>query len=77
MNNNFHELILKRRARGRAQTASMGAHVSWGAKGGRERLGGADGGREHGGASAVGRVGARGVMGRVGGGRARPWGAHA
>jgi hypothetical protein len=40
MNNNFDELILKRRACGRARTASMGAHVLWGAKGGRECLGG-------------------------------------
>jgi hypothetical protein len=40
MNNNFDELILKRRARGRTRTASMDAHVSWGAKGGRKRLGG-------------------------------------
>jgi hypothetical protein len=53
MNNNFDELILKRRARVRARTASMGAHVSWGVKGGRERLGGAN-------------VGARGLWGAWG-----------
>jgi hypothetical protein len=47
MNNNFDELILKRRARGRARTASMGAHVLWGAKGGSECLGR----RERGGAN--------------------------
>jgi hypothetical protein len=61
MNNNFDELILKRRTRGRARTASIGVHISRGAKGGRESLGGADGGR-------VGR-GARTAVGRL---RARP-----
>jgi hypothetical protein len=72
MNNNFDELILKRRARGRARTASMGVHVLWGAKGGRERLGGADGGcerlmgRERGGANSRGEQTAVGRVGRMG-----------
>jgi serine/threonine protein kinase len=30
MNNNFDELILKRRARGRARTSSMGVHGGYG-----------------------------------------------
>jgi hypothetical protein len=80
MNNNFDELILKRHARGRARTASMGTHVSWGAKGGRECLGGVDGGCERGGTNGRGARGARGpwgVWGRERGGawavgRARP-----
>jgi hypothetical protein len=37
MNNNFDELILKRRARGRAQTASMDAHGGHARLMGRER----------------------------------------
>jgi hypothetical protein len=76
MNNNFDELILKRRARGRARTASMGAHVLWGTKGGRERLGGADGGRECGGMNGRGTRGARGAVGRMGRGVRTAEGAH-
>jgi hypothetical protein len=73
MNNNFDELILKRRARGRARTASMGAHVSWGAEGGRERLRGANWGRERGGANGHGVRGSRGPWGANVGARG-PWG---
>jgi hypothetical protein len=79
MNNNFDELIFKRRARGRVQTASMGAHVSWGAKGGRERLGGADGGRMGRKRPWGANVGARGganMGARTAVGRARPRGDH-
>jgi hypothetical protein len=74
VNNNFDELILKRRARGRARMASMGAHVSWGAKGGCERLGGVDGGRERGGANGRGARGARGPWGTWGRERGGAWG---
>jgi hypothetical protein len=84
MNNNFDELILKRRTRSRARTASMGAHVSWGTKGGRERFGGVDGGRGRGGTWGASGRGAqtwgceqawgRGARGARGGTNVGPWG---
>jgi hypothetical protein len=65
MNNNFDELILKRRARGKARTASMGAHVSWGANGRGRTVAHGEGARACvGSPAAEGRPRQRGAPGR-------------
>jgi hypothetical protein len=68
MNNNFDELILKRRACGRARTASMGMHVSWGTNVHRVARG-------RGATTATGRARSRDTYVRAPRWR-RVWGAH-